>query len=212
MRPNNSTLPLLNGPNSPIRSPVKKACVWTVEEECKFLAGLQVHKLDFDSIHALQLPSKSIQELHQHFHFLRRDLAHPCPRNDTPLMREMKATIDSLEAETIRDNKENLWPSVNLYKEPTPPPTAQEQEQVQELIQKVHLYIEKAFHFHLTKEEVVFLLREHCLIEPVVTRTVWEKLEEQNPAFFQQYSERLQQRHQLQALTMDLIFSSPRRS
>eukprot|EP01102_Stenamoeba_stenopodia_P003555 TRINITY_DN1372_c0_g1_i1.p1 TRINITY_DN1372_c0_g1~~TRINITY_DN1372_c0_g1_i1.p1 ORF type:complete len:212 (-),score=42.46 TRINITY_DN1372_c0_g1_i1:152-787(-) len=182
------TLNTLSGPNSPVGSPARKACIWTTEEEARFLAGLQLYKTNFDAMHALLFPTKTIQELHSHFMSLKRSLAHPSPRNDTPIMKEMKQTIDRLEAEITRENKENLcWPT-NLIEKEEPQP---EEPSIEEILRKVHLLVERCIFAHMTKEETMYVLNQQYGVELVVTRTVWEKLEEQNPIFFRDHNAKL---------------------
>ncbi|XP_019191637.1 PREDICTED: uncharacterized protein LOC109186168 isoform X1 [Ipomoea nil] len=56
-------------------------------------------------------------------------------------------------------------------------------------IHMVQHLIEKCLIFHMTKEECMEALSKHANIEPVITATVWNELEKENPEFFAAYAQ-----------------------
>ncbi|GAB2222775.1 hypothetical protein Droror1_Dr00016901 [Drosera rotundifolia] len=57
-------------------------------------------------------------------------------------------------------------------------------------IHMVQHLIEKCLIFHMNKEECMAALSKHANIKPVITSTVWNELEKENPEFFKAYSPR----------------------
>ena len=64
-------------------------------------------------------------------------------------------------------------------------------------IQLVQNLVERCLQLYLNQREVVQILHEQAKIEPGFTGLVWQKLEEQNPDFFQAYYARLIVKEQL---------------
>ena len=64
-------------------------------------------------------------------------------------------------------------------------------------IQLVQSLVERCLQLYLNQREVVQILHEQAKIEPGFTGLVWQKLEEQNPDFFQAYYARLTVKEQL---------------
>ncbi|KAK9814296.1 hypothetical protein WJX72_003573 [[Myrmecia] bisecta] len=58
-------------------------------------------------------------------------------------------------------------------------------------VQKVHYAIEVCLMRCLSQAETVVCLQRQG-VQPAFTRIVWQKLEEQNPSFFKEYSAKLQ--------------------
>ncbi|CAN1135358.1 hypothetical protein LINPERPRIM_LOCUS15596 [Linum perenne] len=55
---------------------------------------------------------------------------------------------------------------------------------------QVHRLIEECLIFNMSKEECMEALSKHAKIKPLVTSTVWNELEKENPGFFQDYYNR----------------------
>ncbi|CAN1775503.1 hypothetical protein LINPERHAP1_LOCUS13352 [Linum perenne] len=55
---------------------------------------------------------------------------------------------------------------------------------------QVHRLIEECLIFNMSKEECMEALSKHAKIKPLVTSTVWNELEKENPGFFHDYYNR----------------------
>lgn len=66
-------------------------------------------------------------------------------------------------------------------------------------ILRVQNLIERCLQQHLSKNEIVNTLKTQAKIDQSFTAVVWQKLEEQNPAFFKAYALQLQVKEQLTA-------------
>jgi len=64
-------------------------------------------------------------------------------------------------------------------------------------IQYVQNLIERCLQQYMTRKDVVFALQYQARIEPGFTTLVWQKLEEQNPAFFMAYHVRVKLKDQV---------------
>ena len=64
-------------------------------------------------------------------------------------------------------------------------------------IQLVQKLIEKCLQLYMSQKEVIQTLHTQAKVEPPLTQLVWQKLEEQNPAFFQAYYLRLKVKDQV---------------
>jgi len=66
-------------------------------------------------------------------------------------------------------------------------------------IQGVQNYIEKCLQLYMNQNEVITALHLQANIEPGFTSLVWQKLEQQNPEFFNAYNLRLRVKEQITA-------------
>ncbi|CAN0926689.1 hypothetical protein LINGRAHAP2_LOCUS35487 [Linum grandiflorum] len=57
-------------------------------------------------------------------------------------------------------------------------------------IHMVHRLIEECLVFNMSKEECMEALSKHANIKPIVTSTVWNELQKENPDFFHDYNRR----------------------
>jgi len=73
-------------------------------------------------------------------------------------------------------------------------------------IQQVHLLVETSISHLLTQDETVALLEKDAKIQPSFTRIVWNRLEEQNPEFFQSYHHALQRKMQVEEGDMSSLY------
>ncbi|XP_045797641.1 uncharacterized protein LOC123891797 [Trifolium pratense] len=64
-------------------------------------------------------------------------------------------------------------------------------------VKLVHNLIERCIQLYMTPKEIVTTLQNEAKIGPEFTKTVWQRLEEQNPEFFKAYYTRLALKQQI---------------
>ncbi|OQR93139.1 hypothetical protein ACHHYP_20112 [Achlya hypogyna] len=66
-------------------------------------------------------------------------------------------------------------------------------------ILRVQNLIERCLQQCMSQADIISTLQSQANIDPTFTRTVWQKLEEQNPSFFHAYTSHLQLKEQILA-------------